>query len=152
MKIINFLNKLKKEKRFILAKPNQEVIGLYIKTSKSDLVFSKASPNINCFEELIFFAYYSQYNLLQSLLFKTVIKSENPSALAILFEKRFNLDNLFILFAKKGRIGKQYYVDFRITKKQVIDFIKNIEGFNRGLYYFIFRLANKKIKPYIVNL
>ena len=66
----------------------------------------------------------SMYHLLTSLLFKAGIKCENHTGAIIILKEIFEIDNKFILLAKKERVDKQYYVDFSVTKIEVEEFIK----------------------------
>lgn len=148
MSEISFLNKLKKEGKIYLVHSSEEVKKSYFEKSESNLVSAKILLGNNLLEESVSLAYYSAYNLLLSLFYKAGIKSENHMASIILFNEVFELDNSFLIFAKKERIDKQYYIDFEITKEQTNDFIKKIEVFNQGLYNFISLLTNEKIKQY----
>ncbi|MFH1432388.1 MAG: DNA-binding protein, partial [archaeon] len=56
--------------------------------------------------------------------FMTGIKCENHSASIILLKKIYSIDNTKISHAKKERIDKQYYIDFRITKDDAEDIIR----------------------------
>ena len=103
-------------------------------------------------EESVSLAYYSMYNILTSLLFKIGIKSTNHSGGIILLKEIFGIDNSKIEFAKKERIDKQYYADFKITKKDAEDMIKTAEGFNAVLREFIDNLNNEDIERYGDNL
>jgi len=148
MKTINFLNKLKKEKRLEMVKSSEEMKQFYLEKSESNLISSKVLLDINRLEEATSLAYYSSYHALQALLFGIGIKSENHTASIILLNKIFGIDNSFIMFAKKERLDKQYYVDFEITKEQVIDLIQKVEEFRGDLYDFISKLTNEKIGFY----
>lgn len=151
MKEMNFLNKIKKESKLELVEPSEEIKESYIKKSESNLVSAKILLNSGKLEESVSLAYYSMYHLLTALLFKVGIKSENHTASIILLKSIFNLDNKEILEAKKERIDKQYYVDFVLTKQDVIDTIKKAEIFNSKIIDFISKLTNQDIKNYRNN-
>jgi uncharacterized protein (UPF0332 family) len=91
------------------------------------------------------------YHILTALLFRTGIKSENHSVSIILLKKIYGIDNSKISYYKKERIDKQYYVDFKITKEEVEDSIKNAEIFNNKIIDFISKLRNQEIKKYRDN-
>jgi len=151
MKTSSFLNKLKKEKKLELVKSSEEIKNSYLEKSESNLVSAKILLKNNRLEESVALAYYSAYNLLLSLLYKVGIKSENHTASIILLKKIFELDNSFIHFAKNERLDKQYYIDFKITKEQVMNLIQKVEEFNGELYNFISKLNNEKIKYYRIK-
>ncbi len=148
MKNINFLNKLKKQGKLDVVESSEEIKESYLEKSESNLISAKILLKNERLEESVSLVYYSMYNLLLALLFKTGIKSENHTASIILFKEIFEKDNSFILFAKKERVDKQYYVDFKITKKEVEDLINKTELFNEELFDFISKLTNEKIKIY----
>ncbi|MBI5332406.1 MAG: hypothetical protein HZB65_02450 [Candidatus Aenigmarchaeota archaeon] len=45
----------------------------------------------------------------------------------------FGIDNSEISFAKKERIDKQYYFDFKVSEKDVMDMIQKAERFNNTM-------------------
>ena len=149
MKSINFLKILVNEKKLSLIEPSEEVSNSYLKKSESNLDSAKILLESDKLEESVALAYYGMYNLLISLLFKTGIKCENHTGAIILLKEIFSIDNKDLLFAKKERVDKQYYVDFHITKAEVIEMIKIAEDFNKELYDFIAKLSNQKINEYL---
>jgi len=88
------------------------------------------------------------YHLLTSLLFKVGIKCKNHTGSIIILKEIFNVDNKYLLSAKKERVDKQYYVDFHITKEEVKEMIEEAEKFNKKIYDFIEKLQGKNIKNY----
>jgi len=148
MKKIKFLMKLNKENKLEVIEPSEEIKQSYIEKSESNLESSKILLNNNKLEESIILTYYSLYNLLTALLFKTGIKCENHSASIILMKELFNLNNSEISNAKSERIDKQYYTDFEVTKQEVIEAIQNAEEFNNNLFDFISKLNNEDINTY----
>ena len=66
----------------------------------------------------------------------------------LILEEVFNIDNKYILSAKKERVDKQYYVDLHITKEEVWEMIKEAEKFNKKIYDLIEKLQSKNIKEY----
>ena len=97
-------------------------------------------------EESVGLAYYSMYNMLSALLFRTGIKCENHGAAIIILKAVFDIDNESISFAKKERIDKQYYTGFTIAEKDAKDSIKNAELFNSKVLDFISRLQSNEIE------
>lgn len=148
MKKVNFLSKLKKEGKLGLVERSEEIKQSYIEKSESNLISAKILLENNRLEEAVALSYYSRYHILTALLFKTGIKSENHSASIILLEKIFNVDGSDIVFAKKERVDKQYYVDFKITKEEVIDSIKKAESFNSRILDLLSRLTNAELESY----
>jgi len=152
MKKINFLKKIEKENKLAIVEPSEEIKQSYINKSESNLISAKILLDNNRLEETVSLVYYSMYNLLTALLFKTGIKCENHSASIILLKELFLIDNSEISFAKEERIDKQYYTDFRITKDEVIDLIEIAETFNKKLFDFISKVTNESIEKYKVQL
>jgi len=142
----SFWTKMKKEEKLKLVEPSEEVKESYIKKSESNTSAAKLLLENGMLEEAVSIAYYSMYNLLLSLLFKAGIKSENHNASIILLKKLFNKDNTLISGAKKERIDKQYFVDFKITRQEVIDTIRTSEEFNAEMIDYISRITNDEIK------
>ena len=152
MKSKGFLKLLKKEGKLSIVEPSEEIKDSYLTKSESNLASSKILLENEKLEESISLAYYIMYNILTSLLFKIGIKSTNHSGGIVLLKEIFGIDNSKIEFAKKERIDKQYYADFKITKKDAEDMIKTAEGFNAVLREFIDNLNNEDIERYGDNL
>ena len=142
---MSFLNKLLKEGKLELVEPSEEIQKSYIHKSESNIISSKILLNNNRLEEAVALSYYSMYHFLTALLFKVGIKSENHSASIILLKNLFGIDNKEISFAKKERVDKQYYIDFKITKEEVIESIKKAEIFNNVMNDLISKISNKQI-------
>ena len=151
MKKINFLVKLRKEGKMQIVEPNETLKDSYIKKSESNLLSAKILLSNNLLEESVALAYYSMYHLLSALFYRVGIKCENHAASIILLDAVFKIGNKEISFAKKERIDKQYYTDFRTTKEEVKESIKTAEDFNRELLDFISKLDSHKIKEYREN-
>lgn len=148
MKRINFLAKLKKEGKLEIVEPSEEIKDSYIKKSESNIISAKILLENNRLEESVSLSYYSMYHMATALFYKTGIKCGNHAALIVLLKRIFDIDNSYILSAKKERIDKQYYTDFHITKKEVIEAIQIAEDFNKKIFDFISRLDSSKIKEY----
>lgn len=116
MKDLDFLNKLKKERKLELVEMSEQMSASYEKKSQESGQVAKLAFENKYFESTIIQGYYSMYNSVLSLFFKCGIKCENHSASAILLKNLFHLDKLGVIFqkAKEERIDKQYY----ITPKQ----------------------------------
>ena len=143
-----FLTKLKEEGKLRIVEPSENIKDSYIKKSESYLDSAKILLNNDKLEEAISMAYYSMYYITQALFFKVGIKCENHTATLILLKRVFNLDNSPLLKAKSERIDKQYYVDFTITKADVVELIKLAEDFNAYIFDFIARLNAELIDSF----
>jgi len=141
-----FLDKLIKDKKLQLVNPSEEIADSYIKKSESNLISAKILLENNKLEESVSLAYYSMYHLLTALLFRTGIKCENHTATILLLKTLFGTDNSEILLAKKERIDKQYYTNFHIIKKDVVETIEKAENFNKNLFDFISKLTGQEIE------
>jgi len=148
MKKMDFLVKLAKESKLGLVESSEEIKQSYIEKSESNIISAKILLENNKLEESVGLAYYSMYHSLIALLFKTGIKSENHTASIILLKTIFGIDNSDIAFAKRERVDKQYYINFKITKEQVKDAIRKAELFNNKLLDFISKITNEDIRLY----
>ena len=148
MKKAGFLIGLYKEKKLQIVEPSEEMKESYIQKSSASLKSAEILLQNSLLENSVPMAYYSMYNMMMALFFKTGIKCENHSGSIILLGKLFEIDNSKIKFAKKERVDKQYYVDFKITKKEVEELILTAKEFNSALYDFIDRMTNKDIQSY----
>lgn len=148
MKKTGFLGRLKLEGKLNLVEPSEEIKQSYIKKSESNIISAKILLENSRLEEAVALSYYSMYHMLTALLFKTGVKSENHAASIILLKGIFGIENSDIAHSKKERVDKQYYVDFRITKEEVINSIKKAEEFNSRILDFISRLTNKDVIGY----
>lgn len=97
-------------------------------------------------EEATSMIYYFMYNKLLSLLFRIGIKSENHAGSILLLKELFDISNDSISFAKKERIDKQYYTDFRINSEEVFSLLDSAESFIAQIDFYISKLNNKKIE------
>ena len=148
MKKINFLIRLKEEEKLFIIDPSEEVKESYIRKSASSLKSAEILLGNGQVEDAVPMAYYSMYNMLTAILYKVGIKCENHSASIIILKELFGIENSKIIFAKKERVDKQYYVDFKITKEEVGNMIKSAEQFNSMLYNFSDKLTTKEALEY----
>lgn len=146
------MGKLYKKEIIQLVEPSDEVKASYLLKSESNLASAKILLQNNRLEESVGLAYYSMYHSVTALLFKTGIKCENHAASIILLKRVFDIDNAEISFAKSERVDKQYYVDFHITRAEVIDAISISERFNKQLLDFISRMNQGDIIEYRTRL
>lgn len=148
MKKKDFLTNIIEQGRLGLVEPSEEIKSSYLEKSESNLISAKLLLDNKRLEESVSLIYYSMYHLVIALLFKIGIKSENHSASIILLKDIFDIDNNELFNAKKERIDKQYYTDFKIAKEEVLEFLKIAEGFNNLLHDFINRLNSNDILNY----
>lgn len=146
MKKLDFLKKLEKEGKLKLIRPSEEVKQAYLQKSESYLDSAKLLLKNRKLEEAVSMAYYSMYYSLLALLFKVGIKSENHTASIILLKELFGLDNSEMLKAKKERVDKQYYVDFKVTESDVKDLVRMAERFNARIFDFLEKMSSSEIE------
>lgn len=147
MKNMNFLIKLKKEKKIEAIESNEEIKKSYLKDSESYFISSKMLFSDNRLKESTQLIYFSVYYSILALLFRVGIKSENHLGSIILLKEIFNLDNSFALKLQKKRVGT-YYPDFNLQKQELNKLIQEAEEFNMNLFDFISKLTNEQIKIY----
>ncbi|MFZ2412376.1 MAG: HEPN domain-containing protein [Candidatus Methanoperedens sp.] len=152
MKKSDFFNRLQEEGKLQLVPPSEEIMSSYLKKSDSHLISAKLLLENNRLEESVSLTYYSMYYMLLSLFFRAGIKCENHSAAIILLKELFNIDNSLISYAKKERIDKQYYVDFKIMKEEVEELIEAAEIFNSKILDFIEKLNSEKIAEFRMEM
>lgn len=152
MKKSDFFNRLQEEGKLQLVPPSEEIMSSYLKKSDSHLVSAKLLLKNDRLEESVSLTYYSMYYMLLSLFFRVGIKCENHSAAIILLKELFNIDNSLISYAKKERIDKQYYVDFKIMKEEVEELIEAAEIFNSKILDFIEKLNSEKITEFRMEM
>lgn len=152
MKKSDFFNRLQEEGKLQLVPPSEDIMSSYLKKSDSHLISAKLLLENDRLEESVSLAYYSMYYMLLSLFFRAGIKCENHSAGIILLKELFNIDNSLISYAKKERIDKQYYVDFKIMKEEVKELIEAAEIFNSKILDFIEKLNSEKIADFRMKM
>src|SRR3989344_5532398 len=152
MKIQNFLNKLKEENKLELVESSVEICNSYLEKANDCLKSAKLLLQNKLYENSISMSYYTMYDSLTALLFKTGIKCENHSGSILLLKKIFDRTDLFkiISFAKKERIDKQYYItskdNLKLTKESTEDMFKKAEEFSIQIKILINNLNIKKIE------
>lgn len=143
---LSFLAKLRKKNVIELVDPSEEVKQSYIDKSASNMDSAKILFRNNKFEESVALSYYSMYHFVTALFFKSGIKSENHNATIQMLSDIFGIDNKEIAFAKRERLDKQYYVNFKIYKEEVLGAIKKAETFNNIMNDFISKMTNEEVK------
>jgi uncharacterized protein (UPF0332 family) len=143
---LSFLASLRKKKILELVAPSEEIKQSYIEKSASNVDSAKILLKNNKLEEAIALTYYSMYHFVTALFFKAGIKSENHNATIQMLKEIFSIDNKELSYAKKERLDKQYYVNFKISKEEVAEAIKKAEIFNSFMNDFISKITNEEIK------
>jgi uncharacterized protein (UPF0332 family) len=152
MKKLNFLTKLKQERKLELVEPSEEISDSYLQKANECLASAKLLLTNNLLENSIINSYYTMYNSLLSLLFKTGIKSENHSSSIILLEELFQKEDLYntISKAKEERIDKQYYVEStaNISNESSQGLLNNSEDFLTEIKLSIESLNTEQINNF----
>ncbi|UZE94173.1 MAG: HEPN domain-containing protein [Candidatus Pacearchaeota archaeon] len=152
MKTQSFLNEIRKEGKLELVEPSEEICISYLEKADNCFEPAKILMQNKLYENSISMSYYTMYDSLVALLFKTGIKCENHSASILLLTKLFNKEDLFkiISFAKEERIDKQYYI---ISEKNIPliiesskDILKKAEDFLIQIKIFIKNLNIQNIE------
>ena len=146
--MLNFIKNLKKKGKIKLVESNKNLCKSHDKKSQNCLKASKILLMQKLFEESVSLAYYSMYNKITSLFYLIGLKCKNHSASIFLLNYLFDFDNKKILFAKKERIDKQYYTDFKITSKDCSNLIELAEEIYEELDLFIENLKQIEIDKY----
>lgn len=148
MKKINFLTSLVKQKKLELVEVSDVIKEAYLQRAEESLLSAKTLLKVGNLKDAVALAYYAMYHSLLALFFRCGIKCENHTAAIILLREVFEIDNAAISKAKEERVDKQYYVDFNVTKEEVMQAITIAEIFIAELYSFISILTEEKIRSY----
>jgi len=148
MKKINFLIKLNKKGMLQEVEQSNEIKEAYIQRSDESLSSAKTLLKVGNLKDSVALAYYSMYHRLLAVLFGIGIKCENHAASIILLKEVFGIDNKIILKAKSERVDKQYYVDFEVSKEEVVRSIKIAEDFIDEIDNLVANFNREKIKEY----
>jgi uncharacterized protein (UPF0332 family) len=126
---MNFIKTLICEGKIKLVESSKEIAESYAQKSENSLKAAKLLFQQNLLEESTSMSYYAMYHKVISIFSEIGIKCENHSGTIVLLKELFFIDTKNIEFAKKERIDKQYYTDFKITKEQTEDMIHIAENF-----------------------
>ena len=150
MKKMSFLNKLWKQEKINLVKPSENICNSYIKKAENSLKSASILIKNDLYEDSISKSYYTMYNILTGLLFKTGIKCENHTASILLLKLLFKENNLYKTAnsAKKERIEKQYYIEEETTKTAALDMFKDAEEFLINIKLIIKTIKELEIQNY----
>lgn len=152
MKKAGFLIGLHEEGKLRIVEPSEEMKQAYLEKSFASMKSGEILLQNSLLENSVPMAYYSMYNIVMALFFKVGIKCENHAGSIMLLKELFMIDNSKIEFAKKERVDKQYYVDFKITMKEVENLISIAKNFNSELYGFIDRMTSKEVNNFRESL
>ena len=151
MKRPSFLTKLKKEGKLELVGPSDEICDSYLEKSDNCMKSAKILLKNDLYENSVSMSYYTIYNSLTALLFKTGIKCENHAGSILVFGKLFNRPELFkiVSLAKEERIDKEYYVTSKkssaLAKESAQDMVSKAETFLVQAKMVIEDLKNEEI-------
>jgi uncharacterized protein (UPF0332 family) len=143
-----FIKTLVKEGKIKQVEPSKEIFESYSQKSRNALQAAEILAKQNLLEEATSMTYYAMYNKVTALFYLAGIKCENHAGAIILFKEVFGLDNAELEKAKKERIDKQYYTDFKITHEQVKQQIRTTKDFLDHLSHFIDRLTEEAREKY----
>lgn len=149
----DFLIKLKKQEKLELVEQSKEISDSYIQKANNCLRSAKILSSNNLHENSVINSYYTMYNSLLALLYKTGIKSENHSASIILLKNLFGQKELSntISKAKKERIDKQYYVESQektLTERTTQELVKQAEDFLLSIKLLINNTNNEQVNNF----
>jgi len=141
------LAKLAKEGKLEIVEPSDEICSAYLDKAEKSLKSARILLENELYENSVSMSYYTMYNSLTALLFKTGIKCENHAGSIILFRRLFRKDSLYrtISFAKKERVDKQYYVDFKLTAESARDLLEKAERFLVEMKFIIANIRTSAI-------
>ena len=142
----SFLANLRQKEVIGLVEPSEDIKQSYIEKSASNIDSAKILLRNNKLEESVALSYYSMYHFVTALFSKAGIKSENHNATIQMLKDIFGIDNKEIDYAKRERLDKQYYVNFKITKEEVAEAIKKAEIFNNFMNDFISKITNEEFR------
>lgn len=150
MKKTNFLTKLREEEKLSLTEPSEEVCTSYMLKSDNSLKAARILLENGLYDDSTSSSYYTMYNVLTALLFKTGIKCENHAGSILLLRVLFNEPKLFDIIskAKEERIDKQYYVvseDITFTEESARKILMKAEEFTVKTKLLIRNMKNEEI-------
>jgi uncharacterized protein (UPF0332 family) len=147
MKKPSFLARLAKEGKLKVIEPSEEICSAYLDKAEKSLKSARILLDNNLYENSVSMSYYTMYNSLTALLFRVGIKCENHAGSIILLRKLFGKPNLYriISFAKKERVDKQYYVDFKLVKEPAVELLKKAENFLVEMKFIIRNIKTEEI-------
>ena len=148
MNDIDFIRKKFIENRIKLKDVNENISNTYFKNSEDELIASKIMIKQKLFFQSITHSYYSMYLVLQSLLYKIGIKSEDHNSSIIILKLLFNINNSNIKKVKEERIQVQYYLKSDIDKNLAMEYMQIAENFRIEINNFMNSLNKDGIKNY----
>lgn len=143
----DFLARLAKEAKLEIVEPSEEICSAYLDKAEKSLKSAKILLENGLYENSVSMSYYTMYNSLTALLFKTGIKCENHTGSIILLKRLFERVDLYkiISFAKKERVDKQYYIDFKLTKESAQELLRRTESFLVQMKLIIRNMKSEEI-------
>lgn len=126
---MSFVKQLIRENKIKLVDESKNISDSYEIKSENSLKAAKLLYEQNLYEESTSMSYYAMYHRIISLFFELGIKCENHTGSIIILKEIFNINTADLEYAKKERIDKQYYTDFKITKVQTKEMFVLAENF-----------------------
>lgn len=147
MKKRDFLTRLAREGKLEMVEPSDEICSAYLDKAEKSLKSARILLENGLYENSVSMSYYTMYNSLTALLFKTGLKCENHSGSIMLFRRLFGRDDLYrsISFAKKERVDKQYYVDFKLTEESATELLEKAEHFLVEMKFIIKNIKTNEV-------
>lgn len=146
MKKHDLIKSLVLKQKLLLVDPSTEVSNSYAKKSENSLKASTILLSYGLLEEATSHIYYAMYYKVLSLLFKLGIKSKNHTGSIFLLQELSGISTKSILVAKKERIEKQYYVDFRVTEEEVGKLFDIAQQFVSEIDFYISKLTYAEVQ------
>ncbi|MFT4309284.1 MAG: HEPN domain-containing protein [Candidatus Woesearchaeota archaeon] len=140
-----FIKKMYKEGKIKITNPSEEICTAYLEKSDKSIISAKTLQEIQNYDDAVALTYYSMYYSALALLYKSGIKSKNHTATIILLKELYGIENRTIEEAKKERVDKQYYIDFKVARDEVNKGIEIAEEFNIIIREYIAKIKQKQI-------
>src|SRR3989338_291054 len=142
------LRKLVKLKILQIVEPSENLKNSYLQKSDDSLKSAKILSTNGQYADAIALSYFSMYYSVLALFYLIGVKSENHNASIFLLKRIFDIDNEVIKKAKFERKDKQYYPNFAVSEKEVLDALISAEDFNAEILNFITGLTFKDRDSY----
>ena len=142
------LRKLVKLKILQMVEPSENLKNSYLQKSENSLKSAKILSTNGQYTDAIALSYFSMYYSVLALFYLIGVKSENHNASIFLLKRIFDIDNEVIKKAKFERKDKQYYPNFAVSEKEVLDALISAEDFNAEILNFITGLTFKDRDSY----
>lgn len=148
MRRLDFLRRLRDERKLELVEPSEDIAASYIIKSSNALHAADILAHASLFEESISMSYYAMYDCIVALMCKCGIKCENHAASIIVLEVVFCEPALSKLISdvKAKRIDAQYYVDFKACMADAEALLGEAQKFTIKIRTIIGEMNNDKMR------